>query len=93
MAVKQCKQVEVPVMELEDLYNSGRFVYGKVEGLNIRLCMSIIALQHLFEFACKVGILLPQNDTFYVRNGQIRRYQRAEHKETTVEEILGAREE
>jgi hypothetical protein len=93
VAVKQCKQVEVPVMEVEDLYNAGRFVYCKVEGLNIRLCISIAALQHLFEFACKVGILLPQNDTFYVRNGQIRRYQHAKHKETTVEEILGTGKE
>lgn len=91
--VEKCKDVVVPVMELEDLYVWDRFVDCKVEGLHIRLTFSIRALQHLWDFACKAGILLPQDDTFYVRCGEIRRYKGATHKKTTTEATMGAGKE
>lgn len=82
--VKMCTDVDIAIMEVEELYNQDRFVLCRAEGLDVRLCFSIRALQHLFEFACNVGILLPQNDTFYVRNGEIRRYKNAKNKTTSA---------
>jgi hypothetical protein len=90
---KYQKVIEIPIMEVEDLFSRGRFVDCKAEGLRVRLCFSIRALQHLFEFACKVGILLPQDDTFYVRSGEIRRYKGAKHKKDAAKETMGAGKE
>lgn len=69
--------IEILVTDLDDLcYDSG-FVEGSIYGTYARLCISIHALQSLFEYACQEGVLVPDRDVYYRRGGQLRRYKRA----------------
>jgi hypothetical protein len=71
---------EILVTELDHLCFNNGFVEGEIYGTYVRLCISIHALQSLFEYACQEGILVVNNDVYYKRAGQIRRYKRAKDK-------------
>ncbi len=71
---------EILVTELEHLCFNHGFVEGEIYGTYVRLCISIHALQTLFEYACQEGVFVVDNDVWYKKGGQIRRYKRAKHK-------------
>lgn len=68
---------EILVTELDELSSSGGFIEGNIYGTYVRLCISIHALQTLFEYACTQGVFVLDNDVFYKKGGQIRRRKRA----------------
>lgn len=72
--------IEILVTELDHLCFSHGFVEGEINETYVRLCISIHALQSLFDYACQEGILVMHSDVYYKKGGQIRRYKRAKHK-------------
>lgn len=71
--------IEVLVTGVEDLCFNDPIVEGVISGTYTRLCISIHALQDLFEYACQMGILQPDSDVYYRRGGELRRYKRAKN--------------
>lgn len=69
--------IEILVTDVEELCFNDPIVEGVITGTYARLCISIHALQTLFEYACQQGILVVDRDVFYRRGGQLRRYKRA----------------
>lgn len=84
--------IETLVTELEDLCFNDPFVEGVISGTYVRLCISIHALQTLFEYACQQGIIVPDSDVFYRRGGQLRRYKRAKKQKGRTQEEMGTSE-
>jgi hypothetical protein len=72
--------IEILVTELDHLCFNHGFIEGEIYGTYVRLCISIHALQSLFEYACQEGVFVVDNDVFYKKGGQIRRYKRAKDK-------------
>lgn len=72
--------IEILVTDVEELCFNDPIVEGVITGTFTRLCISIHALQHLFEYACQIGVIQPDSDVYYRRGGQLRRYKRAKDK-------------
>lgn len=85
--------IEIFVTDLHHLCFDHGFIEGEIHGTYARLCISIHALQTLFEYACREGVFVVHNDVYYKKGGQIRRYKRAENKANAIEENLGTSEE
>lgn len=75
---------EILVMDIEGMYNEGRFVMGTPLGTQVTLSMSFHALQRLVKYAIKAGIFTVNGDISYYENGELRRKHGAKDKAVTA---------
>ena len=67
---------EVLVFDFDTFTTEDTFVRGMISDTEVALLVSYHALNRLFDYAIRTGIIAPEGPVYYRKNGRLRRYYR-----------------